>query len=422
MIKNEKGYTLVTVLLVILLLTVVGGAYIFAMNFEVRESFRHDHRVQAYYFGRSGAEAASEWFILNKNQFLEFDEDGNIDLKEEQPTSVDENLIISINGNIQEEGLRFSGSQEGDNIEIKIYLDQVVSREEVIIESIGKYSQARENVSLVLDLRKIKGNAFDKAVYSDGDIDASQPPGIRIFEDEEGQGGVQSAGSVYGQDRIEGEIIENTNRFYPPPEETKTGKLFDADETTLWKTISAGNNDYSPEDPKILGEVYYYDEITSQSQGTITFTIDCENGGDENYIVLFINELNSKGVFDVTCGCPEENINCFVIMYVKGDATLQTPNAGNEVPIFLYLEDGANLELIAGSTFNGYIYGPGATVQMISNTHIEGAIIVDKLMRNWQQDSFIGTIAYQRIELFDEYFKDETDYYTAIGINRKLWK
>jgi len=60
-IKNEQGYTLISVLLVVLLLTILGGAYFFAMNFEVHQSFRHDDRIQAYYFARSGAEAGFFW-------------------------------------------------------------------------------------------------------------------------------------------------------------------------------------------------------------------------------------------------------------------------------------------------------------------------------------------------------------------------
>ena len=419
MIKNEKGYTLVTVLLVILLLTVVGGAYIFAMNFEVRESFRHDHRVQAYYFGRSGAEAASEWFMANQGHYLQFDDEGNIEFKEELPENISEDLIIEISGNLEEEGLSFSEPAEGDNVEIEIQLGKVISNKKVTIESVGRYSAARERVILDLNLSRIKGSAFDNAVYSYGDVDASQPPGIRVFEDENGQGGVESAGGVDGQERIEGGVIEYSYRYYSSP--TVFFQDYLDDEDAVWETISAGNNDIEVD--KTPGEVYYYDEISSQPNGTITFHLECSDVEGEDHITLFINELDSKGVFNTTCDCPGPEPDCFVVMYVRGDATIQTPNAGNEVPIFLYLEDGASLDLIAGSSFNGYIYGPYATVKMISNTHIDGAIIVNELIRNWQQDAFIGTIQYERIEIFDEYFEHlGLEFYTRIGVTRGLWK
>ncbi len=61
MIKNERGYALVLVLVVMLALFMLGTALVGVSTSQVREAAKQQERVQAYYLAYSGANAVVEW-------------------------------------------------------------------------------------------------------------------------------------------------------------------------------------------------------------------------------------------------------------------------------------------------------------------------------------------------------------------------
>lgn len=63
MIKNETGYALVLVLVVMLALFMLGTALIGVSTSQVREAVKQQERVQAYYLAYSGANAVVEWVM-----------------------------------------------------------------------------------------------------------------------------------------------------------------------------------------------------------------------------------------------------------------------------------------------------------------------------------------------------------------------
>ena len=63
MIKNERGYALVLVLVVMLALFMLGTALIGVSTSQVKEAVKQQERVQAYYLAYSGALAVKEWVI-----------------------------------------------------------------------------------------------------------------------------------------------------------------------------------------------------------------------------------------------------------------------------------------------------------------------------------------------------------------------
>lgn len=147
-IKNEQGYTLISVLLVVLLLTILGGAYFFAMNFEVHQSFRHDDRIQAYYFARSGAEAGFFW--LENEGYL----DGIKELDKDN---------TYFEGSLQQFSFKeeFSGEEP---IEVIIMRDE----NQIRIEATGRIREKniQEKTSLVLARQDGSFAPFDMAFFA----------------------------------------------------------------------------------------------------------------------------------------------------------------------------------------------------------------------------------------------------------------
>lgn len=400
--NNENGYTLVTVLLVVLLLTILGGAYILSMNFEVRESYRHDHRVQTYYLARSGVEAASDWLINNQNEFLKVVE-GEIVSKENTET-------ILISGNFEKLKMNNSGGNP-DDISVKIdFLNEEgtpINNEsekvgEIQIQGKGFFRGQEETVTLTLN----PVGPFDNAVYSNAPIDATKREPTII-------GDVQSSGSIEGdEDNITGEIKPNAPLDYELPDfpqclpdegnlqvsgdiEILGNASFDRIRITGGKTLTVRINE-EDEDGELIGG-------TSCLCGNEN---DCSDHFDDPYVnQIMVNELTGLGTLDTICSCDISNDfceECALILYITGDSELQTPSGGNQVPIFVFLADNVTLTLRAGSKFNGYIYGPTATVAMASvgpdqeEPDIYGAIIVDELQRNSEQADFDGLIMFAK--------------------------
>lgn len=69
-LNQEGGYVFLAVLVVILLLSLLGGAYVLATNFELRQSQRHSDSKQAYYHARSGVEITVNALMKNADTFF----------------------------------------------------------------------------------------------------------------------------------------------------------------------------------------------------------------------------------------------------------------------------------------------------------------------------------------------------------------
>lgn len=443
-IKNERGYTLVTVLLVIMLLTVLGGAYILAMNFEVRESYRHDNRVQAYYYSRSGVEAASEWLITNQSDYFKLGPAGNIMLKDGHPENIgtDPETGSKIIEFDLTNGLDINSTNNQDFVRATIWLEEETYQEgqveeevltEIRIESTGRFREAIETSILVMNKFYETGEsgAFDNAVYANADVIATANAAYI-------KGNVRSGGRIEGNIDPESTITPDSYLFYESPNEHFYNLLDDAEDRG---SINAGNQDVFEPHPDDLtsfegGDALYYDSITTQPKGSLTWQFNCN---EEGPLVILVDEIDSKGIIDVECLSGEncssggEDDNCFAVMFIMNDSTLQTPKSGNSVPLFIFLADDVNLTLIAGSTFNGYIYGPNASVSMISDAgshvgdnegDIDGAIIVNELRRHGSEERFMGEIYYENFPAFNKYFEEtlKLGFYEIVGIRRGTWK
>jgi hypothetical protein len=63
LLKNEKGYALVLVLIIMIIFFMLGTVLIAVSTSQVKEAVKQQERVQAYYLAYSGANAVVEWVI-----------------------------------------------------------------------------------------------------------------------------------------------------------------------------------------------------------------------------------------------------------------------------------------------------------------------------------------------------------------------
>lgn len=141
--RNESGYVLVSVLLLVIILSILGGAYIFASNFEVRSSAQRSAGIQAYYFARSGVE-----YLLASQNF-------------EGTHYLDSNL------NPVEE------HEKGDDwVEIEV---QTLPEGRRRIRSTGMFRSAEKTTSIIIQI-DTSSNPFTNALFAalgDGGEDAA---------------------------------------------------------------------------------------------------------------------------------------------------------------------------------------------------------------------------------------------------------
>jgi len=122
---------------------------------------------------------------------------------------------------------------------------------------------------------------------------------------------------------------------------------------------------------------HYYDLIeTGGNNEVITFDTQ---GGEQVVITDEISFTNPKSEVKVTGGG-------VLHLYILDEGEIWSGidvNESNPTLFFIYLKDGADLDLQAGGTATMYIFGPNATIQMNSaKTMIKGAIIGEILQKN----------------------------------------
>ncbi len=79
-IKEERGAALITVLLLIMLFVILSSVFVFAMTTEGIQAARYNHKTQAYYLARSGAEAVAASIveeIVTPDYYITNPVDGN---------------------------------------------------------------------------------------------------------------------------------------------------------------------------------------------------------------------------------------------------------------------------------------------------------------------------------------------------------
>lgn len=129
--KSQQGYVLISVLIVLILLAVIGGAYVFAARTELMQSNRHYNEAQAYYLARSGIEMGIEYirdqpgsllsnYLNNFNEKVCFDYTSAGLLMENKDCTMENGVSIQISTVDKSLLIKAIGFYRGVNREINV--------------------------------------------------------------------------------------------------------------------------------------------------------------------------------------------------------------------------------------------------------------------------------------------------------------
>lgn len=162
--RNNQGYVLVSILLVVVLLTILGGAYAVTTLFEIRSSTAYGHRMQAYYYAKSGLE-------LGYKYLLALDDEDRISnfLEAEGPKIF---IFGSIGGSITISDNDNSTGDEETFAVIEV-LDQN-DEKQVSINAVGRHGASIYEVEAALILRDVGEGEFkppqSNAFFNNGEL------------------------------------------------------------------------------------------------------------------------------------------------------------------------------------------------------------------------------------------------------------
>ncbi len=140
-VKNEKGWALPLVLIVIVVITILGSTLWLISMTDLKQVSIEKNRMQAHYYARSGAELVATKVIFNGHGDPVFESEGG-------EVNITDLEIESIN-------VSFNGNQLNDKITIKVYKENEV----VVIESTGIDDGIEEK--LKLKISKVGNERFE---------------------------------------------------------------------------------------------------------------------------------------------------------------------------------------------------------------------------------------------------------------------
>jgi len=367
--NNEKGYTLFSVLLVVLLLTIIGGAYLIVMTSEARQSVWHSDRTQAYYLARSGAEAGFKWVLNNQREYVKGDGDPEVFLK----------------GDF-EQGLRLETSanpQEPINVVIEYDASfGSLSEGSFRIISTGQYRKTEQRVILNLESRTDDdlNLLFDKALFSVEDISGGFSVHASIIGD------VETNNKFLAGYNVTGDIVEDSTRIYNSADFKKVEEDLEGKDGN--DLIISGGGPNTP--PYVISEEAHYSNLTVESWNIL----EIHTGGDNLRFLIDTFRVAGNARVDVVGGGT-------VYLFIRESGTIETPNTGVG-DLIIILDDGVHLDIKTpgGSKFSGYVYGPNASVTLDGIVEVEGALIVNEIFGE------TGSIEYKEFDFDIEFLKD----------------
>jgi len=381
--KDERGYTLITVLLVVLLLTVLGGAYILAMNFEVRQSFQHENRVQAYYYARSGAEVGLAWL---KNEGIL---DGSKEFNGEP---------ILFQGDPHKKFEKVSSFNQQEKIEIK--LERIDQRLE--IKSRGRFlgSNIEEEVRLTLKLDGGSVGPFDNAIFAvtpgiesspalevGGSARIDGPVGLNSISSGAVQLGwattingnistrpgadPEGVFSIAGNRNIEDYLSADFKMETTLPPE---GVFFPDPLFPEFPTDLPSRDDFGT--PWVAGEYYeisqdgHYDSIEVTANRTLTIDLQ---GGDR---VIRVRNLNSsQGHIELINSAPNSRLVLYIEENFVVGGSSQFNSGGDFQQVEIFYSGDSNLSIAGATRIVGSLHLERAGLSLAGSNNLEGHII-----------------------------------------------
>lgn len=313
--KNDRGSALAITLIIMVVLTILGTAFLNLSVAENRFANRNEDRLQAYYIARSGAQTIAEYMVEDHND--------------------DATLMVGHTSvtNYQVGGGSFTVFVAQDPIQSNV----------VNITSIGTYNEISQTSKIQISKTSTGvGGLFNHALVAYGDVDAASGSG-------------QGIGIVGSVATVTGTIDSTLDGKY-----TAAGS--GVDNTIIFPDI------LMPAGAIELGTINY------NNAGTFTFPRVGDVGVVKpNGVIEYTYHANSITlqntifrVVDNSGNTPTENLpNVVVHIYVDGDITLATNSmlsAAANTLLYVYCK-GASVELSgSGENNNVYIYAPNADI------------------------------------------------------------
>lgn len=338
-LKTKKGYALVLVIVVMAVLTILGTALMSLSFSETRLSIKQADRLQAHYIAQTGLDTVAKYIIND-------------------PTKAVNGTQIS------------SNSLNGGNFVTTIIGNNGSTIKLQSVGTSGTNNTTSETLYLEMTLAANTSTIFNNVVYSDS------PDGLNVSGGSI-NGPLQSkaAVTVYNKS-ADGKSYTGSNGNSYMIKENMSMNLPKFIIPTLINQgdLSVGNSsDTITQD----GE---YTDISIGPNGILTFTPPA-NG----ILKIVTTNIECKGNISITDNGGK------VYLFVRNSATMQTPHSGSSINLVIFLGNYDNngnyildnknfsgeFQTKGNGSFDGYIYGPKASINNNSHSTIHGAIICD---------------------------------------------
>ncbi|PKM57804.1 MAG: hypothetical protein CVU98_04235 [Firmicutes bacterium HGW-Firmicutes-3] len=320
--KDEKGSTLVLIMMVMVVLSILGAALLQTSLAENRFAIREENRLKAYYIARAGAEAASSWI--------------------EDPAYNLGTITTLITNNAS------NTTAPTDFADGQFWVSFSGNRYQPTVHSLGEYNGVEQKVNLSLD----KNYFFDASVTVTDNLHMHNLNNTNVY----GSVALTPSATITGNGQNNIGDLYQTTRNFPSP--TNPGLLA---ASVSW--------------PPPLNEISPSDGYADHSFGTINF------GNDTYYINL---NGNMELQFDemIIGSTAEIYVTGTGILNIYTDdidfkgKLFTDPPAKTVLNVF----DNGSFDMQTGNgSFEGFIYGPNADMTISANFDSIGAIIARSL-------------------------------------------
>ena len=342
--KNEKGSTLVMVLLIMAIPSILGIGLINSSISDNRFAIKEHDYQKAYYVARAGAEATADYLYNNR-----------------MSNSSLNNLISKSTSDMENKSSTDFG---GGSFKVSLLTN---SYNDLFIQSTGLYDGIERTVKVKLEQK----NLFDSAVIALDKITIKNPSNNRI------NGDIATVNDPYisivdthGNPLPETEInnvLYNTHDFYQSP-----GPFPPAVRPSLSLTTGNVNDLLGGNIVNTSGDLFANTEIGDLNLGSTDLTINL-NGSDMD---LIFGSLQSNNATITVNGSGLLSIYVDEIDDYKGDIVI-----GNDAKVIFFVEESGTMNLKTGSSVsNMYIYAPEADVSLTAGYLVVGSIIAENVI------------------------------------------
>ena len=309
---DQKGAALIVTLLVMMVLTILGGGIIVSLGAEVKQTATHNNRIQAYYYAKSGSETVKALF-----------ETDLLKLVDETPFY----LYGSIDGLVKESGLYTSTDHDDKEILVKITKP---STNTINITSTGRNQSGVAKVQFEFAYTLSSGT--NKAIPPTGDDANNAGPGDGNLDWHRDNGRIQpGAGAKTSEKPVVFDIQQVIEKFENSGQSFKAPAMYFMNEpdSILLKFPLTLISDF----------ISFYGNIDGKGQGA--------HNGD---LMIYINNSTIDGS-QITGGIPGTS---YGIVYIGGTTKHGNTILTLDTPSYYYFPNGTNL---TRQSSNGGLYG-----------------------------------------------------------------